>query len=84
MLMATRLASRFRKALRLSLATRFDAARGVRRSYRMLQAYERGERRVTESVARAMASHLRDRAAHMLSAAEELEAAVATAERKQG
>ncbi|MGH7966411.1 MAG: helix-turn-helix domain-containing protein [Candidatus Binatia bacterium] len=75
--MPPRLETSFLRGLRLALATRRDMARGLHRSYRMVQAYERGERRVTAEVARALAGYLRERAARMLRVAEDLEAAAA-------
>jgi hypothetical protein len=81
--MASRLASRFKKGLGLALATRFDVAQGIGRSYRMLQAYERDERRTTPAVARALAAYLRDRAARLLRAANELEAEVVREEHQE-
>ncbi len=79
--MTKRLETQFRDALALAVTTLGDVAGGVGRTYRMVQAYNRGERRVTPGAGRALADYLKTRAVLLHRAAEKLEAA---AEREEG
>lgn len=66
----------FAGAVRVATATLGDVAKGIHRSYRGVQSYLWGERRVTRDAARRMVIYLRERAGAFEKAAEDLEAAI--------
>lgn len=71
--MSRQLRARFLKALELLPLT--EIADGIGRAYSTMQAYRRGERRVTPAVAQKLARYLRERAEEFHQVADRLEAA---------
>jgi hypothetical protein len=61
-----------------------DVERNTTRSYRTLQAYRKGERRVTEAAAEELIQYLRERAKLLTLAADNLEAALHRKEAEDG
>ena len=74
MIMGKRTEDRYRKAL--GLLNVKEVSRETGRAWRTLMAYKRSERRVTESAARELLDHLRDRSQQLTAAADALEAAL--------
>lgn len=67
--------ARYREAVQLLLTTLADIAEGCGRSYRTIQSYWLGERRVTEGAVSDLVAFLRRRASQLEDAADRLEAA---------
>ncbi len=74
MYMRTQLTQSYLRALELVNLSHLSKETG--RAYRTLQAYRRGERRVTEQAAQELAGYLRERSQDFVHAADTLEAAL--------